>query len=224
MPKNKGKGGKKFRRGKHDNESKRQLVLCDHLDNQCYGLVTKILGNRNFSVNCYKLDNDIVDKIRVLLTSSNPNDKHKVQFIDKRFTMKPRICHVRGSMRKRAYVNVNDLVLVSLRDFQDDKADIIYKYENYELQDLKSKKELPDLNELAGESIQFGDMMPTDSEEDDDDDELEHTEKVNYKNNYNKKYSDNTNDFEEDDGGGYEYGMFNNSNDDYNNDLNIDNI
>ena len=218
MPKNKGKGGKKFRRGKHSNESKRQLVLCNHLDNQCYGIVTKILGNRHFSVNCYKLDDDIIDKIRELTTSSNPNDKYKITALDKRFTMKSRICHVRGSMRKRIWINLNDLVLVSLRDFQDDKADIMYKYESYEINDLKHKNDLPDLGELAEENIEFGNMMPSNSE--DEEEENEYSEKSNYKQNYDKKY--NMNELE-DDNGGYEYGMFNNES--YDNDkLNIDNI
>jgi len=168
MPKNKGKGGKKFRRGKHDNENKRQLVLCNHLDNQCYGMVTKVLGSGRFNVNCYKLDDDIIKKIKELMDSKNPNDKYRISSLEKRFVMKSRICHVRGNMRKRVWINLNDLVLVSLRDFQDDKADIMYKYESYEINDLKNNNDLPDLIELSEENIAFGDMMPSDSEDEED--------------------------------------------------------
>ena len=86
MPKNKGKGGKKFRRGKHTNETDRTLLLCDKEENQCYGLVTKTLGNGRFDVNCYEQDEN------------------------KNFIMTARQCLVRGNMRKKVWVNVNDLV------------------------------------------------------------------------------------------------------------------
>ena len=76
-------------------------------------------------------------------------------------------------MRKRVWINLNDLVLVSLRDFQDDKADIMYKYESYEINDLKNNNDLPDLIELSEENIAFGDMMPSDSEDEDEDEDEE---------------------------------------------------
>lgn len=43
---------------------------------------------------------------------------------------KERICHIRGAIRKRVWINLGDLVLVSLRDLGDtDKGDILTKYE-----------------------------------------------------------------------------------------------
>jgi initiation factor 1A len=39
-----------------------------------------------------------------------------------------RMCNIRGKMRKRIFINKDDIVLVSLRDFQDEKGDIIHKY------------------------------------------------------------------------------------------------
>jgi translation initiation factor 1A len=43
---------------------------------------------------------------------------------------KQRICHIRGAIRKRVWINLGDLVLVSLRDLGDaDKGDILAKYE-----------------------------------------------------------------------------------------------
>ena len=50
---------------------------------------------------------------------------------------KIRICHIRGSMRKRVWINVEDVVLLSIRDFQDDKADIIHKYNQQHADNLK---------------------------------------------------------------------------------------
>lgn len=45
-------------------------------------------------------------------------------------------CTVRGSMRKREWVNMNDVVLVSLRDFGD-QHDIIRRYTEDEVSYLK---------------------------------------------------------------------------------------
>ena len=39
-----------------------------------------------------------------------------------------RVCHIRGKFRKRVWIAAGDLVLISLREFEDDKADIVYKY------------------------------------------------------------------------------------------------
>ena len=39
-----------------------------------------------------------------------------------------RVCRIRGKMRKRVWIVAGDLLLLSLRDFQDDKADVIHKY------------------------------------------------------------------------------------------------
>lgn len=58
------------------------------------------------------------------------------------FDGKERICTIRGSMRKKIWISKNDIVLVSLREFQDDKADIIYKYDNSEVRKLKILDEL----------------------------------------------------------------------------------
>ena len=38
--------------------------------------------------------------------------------------------HIRGSMYKKVWINKNDIVLVSLRDFENTKCDIIFKYDD----------------------------------------------------------------------------------------------
>lgn len=40
---------------------------------------------------------------------------------------------IRGSMKSREWISIKDLVLLSLRDFQDSKADIVYKYNEIEV-------------------------------------------------------------------------------------------
>jgi len=39
-----------------------------------------------------------------------------------------RLCHIRGKLRKKVWINQSDIVLVGLRDYQDCKADVILKY------------------------------------------------------------------------------------------------
>jgi len=48
-----------------------------------------------------------------------------------------------GRFRKRCWMGVNDIVLVSRRDFQDAKVDIVYKYENDEPNRLLKYAEIP---------------------------------------------------------------------------------
>ncbi|CAE8613653.1 unnamed protein product [Polarella glacialis] len=63
-----------------------------------------------------------------------------------------RMCHIRGKMRKKVWCNLGDIVLVSLRDFQDEKGDIIGKYTADEARNLKAYGELPEnvkINENA---------------------------------------------------------------------------
>lgn len=54
-----------------------------------------------------------------------------------------RLCHIRGKMRKRIWINVGDIVLIGKRDFQDKKGDIIQKYFPDEAKNLKDYGELP---------------------------------------------------------------------------------
>merc|ERR1711966_121344 len=73
-----------------------------------------------------------------------------------------RLCHIRGKLRKRVWIGVGDIVLLGLRDFQDQKADIILKYDGDEARSLKSYGELPDSVQInAGtemlEGEEFGD-------------------------------------------------------------------
>jgi len=60
------------------------------------------------------------------------------------FDQKTRLCHIRGNMRKKVWVTPGDIILISLRDFQDGKADVILKYNSDEARKLKSMGQLPD--------------------------------------------------------------------------------
>jgi translation initiation factor 1A len=49
---------------------------------------------------------------------------------------------IRGNMRKRDWMGVGDLVLVTLRGFQDDKVDIVFKYNDNEVRLLRKWGEI----------------------------------------------------------------------------------
>ena len=52
------------------------------------------------------------------------------------------LCIIRGKLRKRVWINIGDIILISYRDYQDDKADVILKYSDYEISELKRIGEL----------------------------------------------------------------------------------
>lgn len=80
-----------------------------------------------------------------------------------------RLCHIRGKLRKKVWVNAQDIVLIGLRDYQDSKADIILKYSPDEARNLIKYNEIPDtttINENAaeGEEGEDGDDVVFDFE------------------------------------------------------------
>lgn len=80
------------------------------------------------------------------------------------FDGKMRLGNIRGKMRKRVWINVGDTVLVALRDFQDDKVDIIQKYSPDEARQLKAMGELPEAAKINDVTATLG----SDEEEEDD--------------------------------------------------------
>mgnify|MGYP001159891303 FL=1 len=90
------------------------------------------------------------------------------------FDGKERIAILCGTMRKRKYVNLQDVVLVSLRDFQDDKCDIIDTYDDNQVRVLKEGKHIPESIQLGEESefnedldgVEFTNDFPIEEEDD----------------------------------------------------------
>lgn len=78
---------------------------------------------------------------------------------------------IRGKMRRRVYMARNDIVLVSIRGFQDSKVDIVHKYPEEHIRQLVDMGEIPDhftigasiednitQNNIFGEKTDFDDM------------------------------------------------------------------
>ena len=64
---------------------------------------------------------------------------------------KIRLCHIRGTMRKKVWINIGDIVLVSMREFEKDvsqtgkqyeKADVVAKYDMEHLNKLKKMEDV----------------------------------------------------------------------------------
>lgn len=68
-----------------------------------------------------------------------------------------RLCHIRGKMRKKVWVNAGDVILVGLRDYQDEKADVILKYMADEARNLKQYGELPEHIRVNDADVEFQD-------------------------------------------------------------------
>jgi len=91
-----------------------------------------------------------------------------------------RLCHIRGKLRKKVWINQSDIVLIGLRDYQDAKADVILKYSADEARNLKSYGEFPDsvkINETVDfvggdldDDIEFDDVDSSGDDSDDADD------------------------------------------------------
>jgi len=131
MPKNKGKGGKNRRRGKNENDDMKRELILKE-EGQSYAQVTRILGNGHLEAFCFDITGG-----------------------------KKRLCHIRGKLRKKQWINQGDVILLGLRDYQDDKADVIMKYLADEARELKRMREIP-------ESINIIDGPPNPNEISDD--------------------------------------------------------
>merc|ERR1712092_39393 len=78
-----------------------------------------------------------------------------------------RLCHIRGKLRKKVWINQSDIVLIGLRDYQDAKADVILKYSADEARNLKSYGEFPETVKI-NETVTFGEEGIDDDIEFDD--------------------------------------------------------
>jgi len=129
MPKNKGKGGKNRRRGKNENDNEKRELVFKE-EGQEYAQVIKMLGNGRLEAMCF---------------DGHGNTK--------------RLAHIRGKLRKKVWVNQGDIILLSLREFQDGKGDVILKYTADEARSLKAFGELPETTKV-NETDAFGGGEP----------------------------------------------------------------
>ena len=101
----------------------------------------------------YKDDNEFQEYAQVTKTLGN------CRFEVLCFDGKTRLATMCGKMKKRVFVNQNNLVLVSLREWQDSKCDIIDKYNDSDIQKFKQKKLIPDFVKLEDKTTLDDDIM-----------------------------------------------------------------
>lgn len=67
-----------------------------------------------------------------------------------------RLAHIRGKLRKKVWINTGDIILLSLREYQDEKGDVLMKYSADEARSLKAYGELPETAKI-NETDTYGD-------------------------------------------------------------------
>ena len=69
------------------------------------------------------------------------------------FDGKVRLCIIRGGIKKKMRILAGSVVIVSLRDFEDGKCDIIYLYDKDEIKELIKLGEIPDSVNLSDDMV-----------------------------------------------------------------------
>ena len=112
MPKNT-VGGKKYKQQKHKTDDQPNKPLLLREDGQEYAVVTKLLGNSRVSALFYDRDLKREREINCVLRP--------------------------GLKKKRQWAKMGSIILISLRDFEKDKADVLHVYNDEETKKLKRK-------------------------------------------------------------------------------------
>ena len=143
MPKNKGAGGKKWKKIKNtiNNENQKEMTYKSKF--QEYAQITKSLGNGFMEILCFTSGGNIIKR-----------------------------AHIRGKMRKRTWLAPGDIVLVNVRDFQDCTCDIILKYNSSEIRILKSKQMIPNDINVSNNLVENNPFSFTDKENDESDSDI----------------------------------------------------
>ena len=121
--------------------------------NQKGGKKHKRNKNQNFEAKELRKADPKEGQVYAKITKCKGNCRFDVHCTDG----KERMAIMCGAMKKRKFVNMGDIVLVSLRDFQDDVCDIIDSYDENQAKRLKDMKELPEAMKLE-EDNQFDDV------------------------------------------------------------------
>ena len=62
---------------------------------------------------------------------------------------KSRMARIPGKMKRRMWIKPGDLVIVKPWDFQDDKADVVYRYVRTQSVNLSRRKKIPELLDVG---------------------------------------------------------------------------
>ena len=124
------------------------------------------------------------------VTKAYGNGRFETNCIDGKI----RLGHARGNLKKKKmFVKVGDLVLVSLRDFEDGKCDILYIYNQKEVKLLKNRGEIPNTikEDLMQENEKEQDIGIDFKDEDDidEEEELERKKQEDFKKDFDDNFA-----------------------------------
>ncbi|KAJ9623148.1 Translation initiation factor 1A [Taxawa tesnikishii (nom. ined.)] len=158
MPKNKGKGGKNRRRGKNENDNeKRELTFKEEgqgaTSHHPASTPPEAGGEALLSPNLlsWGIPTDTLSTEYAQVLKMLGNGRLEAMCFDG----EKRLAHIRGKLRKKVWINQGDIILLSLRDYQDEKGDVILKYSADEARSLKAYGELPE-NAKINETDTYG--------------------------------------------------------------------
>ena len=112
-------GGSKFKKQKKNNDTERKIVYKSD----------KFEDQQEYA----RVDK-LLGHCRIMVSLPNKDKKMGI------------IC---GRMKGRSYISIGDIIIVSLRGYQDDKVDVIHKYSNDDVKVLK--KDTPDVKTLVND-------------------------------------------------------------------------
>ena len=125
-------GGKKHKKAK--NIVKDEKLIESDNEFQFYAKVNKKLGGGNFSVDVFipeKREKQNINGVKVEVSTRAEQIKTN------------QIALIRGSIKKRCRINVGNIILVSLREFEERKVDILHSYSFEDVAKLRRKNKLP---------------------------------------------------------------------------------
>jgi translation initiation factor 1A len=125
MPKNT-KGGKKHKQLKNSNMRSQQLNVRDSSGFQYYAIVEKYYGH-NADVKYIKEGYEMNEKGEAVPDGTRELISSKAI--------------IRGTIAKKCRLKPGDILLISIRDYDVKKVDVIYKYSSDEIKDLNSANE-----------------------------------------------------------------------------------
>jgi translation initiation factor 1A len=131
MPKNT-TGGKKHKKAK--NYVKVEKLIESDNEFQFYAKVNQKLGGGNFRVDVFIPEKK--EKVKVGGELREKVTRHEE-------VKKDQIALIRGSIRKRCRIEVGNVILVSLREFEERKVDIIHAYKSDDVNTLRRQNKLP---------------------------------------------------------------------------------
>lgn len=136
MPKNT-KGGKKHKQLKNDSSKGdvSRIVLKDESSYQYYAIVEKYYGH-NADVKFIREVIKGTDKIYIKQLTKEKEDEEDI--VETEHVLHSCKAIIRGSIAKKCRLKPNDIILVSVRDYDDRKVDILYKYSDDEVKYLLS--------------------------------------------------------------------------------------